>query len=66
MKRSQRRNLVAGTEAEAVGESCLLSVPSSTAQDHLPRSGTAHGKLGPSIALTNQEDFLQSCQWAIW
>ena len=37
----------------------LLSLPSYTAQDHLPRYGTARSGLGPRASITNQENVPQ-------
>lgn len=33
-------------------------------QDHLPRDGTTHSKLGPFTSIINQENVLQTCQQA--
>lgn len=52
MEEEQGRNLEAETEAQTVGEGCLLPVSSSllsllsfTPQDHMPRVGTIHIEL---------------------
>lgn len=52
-----------GTEAETTEEAMyclapcgLLSSISYTVQDHLPKSGTTHGRLGLATSVSNQEN----------
>lgn len=70
---NQDRNLESGTEAEATNEPCLLApsprlaqlvyvfVFSCTAQNHLPRDGTAHCVLGPPTSIVYQENAPTAC-----
>ena len=64
----QSRNLEAGADAEAMGSAAycldllgLLSLLSSTTQDHQFRDGTTHSGLGPPPCTINLENVLQAC-----
>lgn len=39
----------------------VLSLPSHTTQNHLPRSGTAHSGLSPPKSIINHESVTQTC-----
>lgn len=66
----QGRKLEKGIEAEVMEECCLLawsSVAWSSCflilllQDHLPRGGTTHSRLGPLTSIVSQENALMAC-----
>lgn len=61
--KSSSRNLEVGTEAETLGECCLLVglgahiwLPLFTQPTSIIRDGTTHSRLGPPIVVNNQEN----------